>query len=216
MSAEEDFINRVVDRLPRDAALRSRVTMDLHSHVAERVERGQPIEEILRQLGDPVALADSYLTAEPLRAGSFWARGGAKALDLLVYLAIVMPIAWVLWKTAGPFVVFTIPPLVFFFPAYVMVAEYRYDQTLGKRWLDLRVVQESGARITLGQAFVRQLPQLLQVFWIDVMFALFTDRSQRAFEILSHTRVVTIANGHSPAGRLSPGAGREVAASGPR
>jgi hypothetical protein len=28
------------------------------------------------------------------------------------------------------------------------------------------------------------------VYWIDVMFALFTDRSQRAFEMLSKTRVV--------------------------
>jgi len=29
------------------------------------------------------------------------------------------------------------------------------------------------------------------VFWIDVLFALFTERSQRAFELLSKTRVVT-------------------------
>jgi hypothetical protein len=30
----------------------------------------------------------------------------------------------------------------------------------------------------------------LQVYIIDVMFALFTERSQRAFELLSQTRVV--------------------------
>jgi uncharacterized RDD family membrane protein YckC len=95
------------------------------------------------------------------------------------------------------------------------VAEYRFDQTLGKRWLDLRVVQESGARITLGRAFVRQLPQFLQIFWIDVMFALFTERSQRAFEILSRTRVVTLANGHASAGELAPGT-QQAPASGPR
>ena len=90
-----------------------------------------------------------------------------------------------------------------------MTSEYRFDRTVGKWLLDLRVVQESGARITLGQAFVRQLPQFLQIFWIDVMFALFTERSQRAFEILSHTRVVTLAGNHSSAGELSPGAGQE-------
>jgi hypothetical protein len=33
----------------------------------------------------------------------------------------------------------------------------------------------------------------VQVFWIDVMLALFTDRTQRAFEILSKTRVVRSA-----------------------
>jgi uncharacterized RDD family membrane protein YckC len=48
----------------------------------------------------------------------------------------------------------------------------------------------SGARISVGQAIVRQLPMFLQVYWIDVLFALFTDKSQRAFEMLSKTRVV--------------------------
>ena len=51
-------------------------------------------------------------------------------------------------------------------------------------------MSESGARISVGQAIVRQLPMFLQVYWIDVMFALFTERSQRAFEMLSKTRVV--------------------------
>jgi hypothetical protein len=37
---------------------------------------------------------------------------------------------------------------------------------------------------------VRQLPVFLQVFWIDVMFALFMEKRQRAFEMLSKTRVV--------------------------
>ena len=35
----------------------------------------------------------------------------------------------------------------------------------------------------------------LQVYWIDVLFALFTDKNQRAFELLSKTRVVTEAPG---------------------
>jgi uncharacterized RDD family membrane protein YckC len=61
---------------------------------------------------------------------------------------------------------------------------------VGKRLLGLRVVRESGARISFGQAVVRQLPMFLQVFWIDAMFALFTDRKQRAFEVLSKTRTV--------------------------
>jgi uncharacterized RDD family membrane protein YckC len=37
---------------------------------------------------------------------------------------------------------------------------------------------------------VRQLPVFLQVFSIDALFVLFTDRRQRAFELLSKTRVV--------------------------
>ena len=57
--------------------------------------------------------------------------------------------------------------------------------------MKLRVVRESGTRISLGQSIVRQLPMFLQIYMIDVLFALFTDRKQRAFELLSKTRVVT-------------------------
>jgi uncharacterized RDD family membrane protein YckC len=39
---------------------------------------------------------------------------------------------------------------------------------------------------------VRNLPIFMQIFWIDALFALFTDRSQRAFELLSKTRVVRV------------------------
>ena len=63
-------------------------------------------------------------------------------------------------------------------------------QTFGKRRYGLFVVQESGAPITLGQSVVRQLSLVFQIFWIDALFTLFTERRQRAFELLSKTRVV--------------------------
>ena len=63
-------------------------------------------------------------------------------------------------------------------------------QTPGKYLCGLRVVRESGARIGLGQAIVRQLPMFLEIFLVDVLFALFTEKHQRAFELLSKTRVV--------------------------
>jgi uncharacterized RDD family membrane protein YckC len=75
-------------------------------------------------------------------------------------------------------------------PAYPIVAEYRFGQTVGKHLFGLRVVRESGARISFGQSIVRQLPAFFQVIWVDAMFALFTERHQRAFELLSKTRVV--------------------------
>lgn len=52
------------------------------------------------------------------------------------------------------------------------------------------MVRESGARITLGQSMLRQLPWFLQIFWADALFALFTEKKQRAFELISKTRVV--------------------------
>ena len=70
------------------------------------------------------------------------------------------------------------------------VAETRYTRTPGKKLMGLHVVRESGTRIGFGQAIVRQLPAFLQIFLIDALFALFTERHQRAFELLSRTRTV--------------------------
>ena len=64
------------------------------------------------------------------------------------------------------------------------------EPELPARWLGLGVLRESGGRISFGQSIVRQLPAFFQVFWVDAMFALFTERHQRAFELLSKTRVV--------------------------
>jgi uncharacterized RDD family membrane protein YckC len=75
---------------------------------------------------------------------------------------------------------------------YTVVAEYASSQTLGKRIFNLSVVRESGRRIGFGQAVVRQLPLFLSVIWIDALFALFTDKRQRAFELLSKTRTVSL------------------------
>jgi uncharacterized RDD family membrane protein YckC len=78
----------------------------------------------------------------------------------------------------------------FFLGVYTVVAEFNTGQTVGKRASGIHVVREDGRRIGLGQAVVRQLPMPLNVYWIDAMFALFTDKRQRAFELLSKTRVV--------------------------
>ena len=43
---------------------------------------------------------------------------------------------------------------------YPVIAEYRYGKTVGKHLMGLRVVRESGARISFGQSVVRQLPML--------------------------------------------------------
>ena len=61
--------------------------------------------------------------------------------------------------------------------------------------MGIRVVRESGARISLGQSVLRQLPFFAQFFFIDALFALFTDKRQRSFELLSKTRTVRVACG---------------------
>jgi uncharacterized RDD family membrane protein YckC len=189
----DQYIAAVIASMPRATPLRSQIERELHSLIAERVERGQAVDEVLRQLGDPVALADSYLSSVPLVAGSFWRRGAAKIVDLLA-LACTGVLFGVLvgWATDIWFLALVVGVLFLglFFALYNVLTEWYFGETLGKHLLGLCVVRESGARISFGQALVRQLPQCLQVFWIDVLFAPFTDRRQRAFELLSKTRVV--------------------------
>jgi uncharacterized RDD family membrane protein YckC len=199
MSPEALYINQVMARLPQVASLRSQVAMELRSHIAERVEHGQTVDEALRQLGDPVTLAESYLAAIPLVPATFWQRGAARIIDFLAFACVCAPIVWLLARTL-PLVVppgFVMPVLIILVVIlisagclYPLIAEYVWGETLGKHLMGLRVVRESGGRISFGQSVVRQLPMFLQVFWIDVMFALFTEKHQRAFEVLSKTRVV--------------------------
>jgi uncharacterized RDD family membrane protein YckC len=189
------YVNRVLDALPRATPRREQIALELRGHIAERRAAGQPETAVLEQLGDPVRLAESYLSAVPLRSASFGRRAAAKVLDVLTVAVALVPMIVLGWR----WLPFELAPIAlgagiiagsWTFAVYVVVAEARLGQTLGKRLLGLRVVRESGARISIGQSIVRQLPLFLEIFAIDVLFALFTEKRQRAFELLSNTRVV--------------------------
>jgi uncharacterized RDD family membrane protein YckC len=202
------YIDRVLDFLPGGTPERDQIATELRGHIAERLGSGLPLAEVLRQLGDPLALAESYLAAVPMRSASFGRRAVAKLVDIGLILAFIVPITCLSFFISPDHV----RPLVllagifccsFLSTAYLVVAEWRHGQTFGKKLMSLRVVRESGARIGLGQACVRQLPMFLQMYWIDVLFALFTDKHQRAFELLSKTRVIDVdptpVGNHGPA-----------------
>jgi uncharacterized RDD family membrane protein YckC len=192
--------------MPRDTPMREQIALELRSHIAERVGGGRPLGDVLVQLGDPDKLAESYLAAVPLESASADERVLAKLVDALVSVALVSPILIICWvivragRNEGVWPVLLVGTLILascMLGVYTAIAEATTDQTVGKRLFRLRVVRESGARISGGQAVVRQLPIVLQVIWVDALFALFTDRSQRAFEMLSKTRVVRVPSRQS-------------------
>ncbi len=189
------YLDQVLAHLPRTTPLRQQIALELRGHIEERLAGGQPLAEVLRQLGDPERLAESYLAGLPLAAADFGPRVMAKVTDLfgvILLVAVIACLAWLSPREGWTAILMALAVVVaaLGFVIYTIVAEYRTGQTFGKRQYGLSVVQESGAPITLGQAVVRQLPMLLQVAWIDAMFALFTEKRQRAFEMLSKTRVV--------------------------
>lgn len=200
MSTMDDYIGSVLNNMPAATPNRSQIAMELRGHISERMASGQSLADVVRQLGDPVSLAESYLSAVPLTSASFGSRALAKIVDILAATAIMVPLAYVLGQLIGFRNGF---PFVILFAAFggssllaigTIVAEYNAGQTPGKRLAGIRVVRESGARISVGEAIVRQLPMFTQVYWIDVMFALFTEKNQRAFEMLSKTRTVQAAS----------------------
>ena len=194
----DSYIHAVAEHVPPRMGLRDQIAMEVRSHIAERLEHGQPLPEVLRQFGDPMALAESYLAAVPLRSARFLPRAAAKLIDGFFVAAAVGGSAALLWWVLPPEGRFVVPVLcvlgaIFGFAGYTVVAEHRSGQTIGKRLMGIHVVRESGARISLGQSLIRQLPILgSALIIIDVAFALFTERKQRAFELITKTRAVMV------------------------
>ena len=191
------YVQSVIDFVPRALPLRDQIAMELRSHIAERVGHGQPLDEVVKQLGDPLTLAESYLAAVPLESASVSNRLVAKVIDALAVAAVMVTITCALFFVVPREVSYYLPVLffggsVFGLIGYTIAAEYRSGSTIGKRLMHIQVVRESGVRISLGQALLRQLPFLGQFFFIDALFALFTDRKQRAFEMLTKTRAVAL------------------------
>jgi hypothetical protein len=108
------YIQSVVECVPRRMGLRDQIAMELRRHIADRLEHGQPLDEVLRQFG--------------------W----------------FLPVLCVIGCLLGLF-------------GYTIAAEHYVDQTVGKRLMGIHVVRESGARISLGQSAIRQLPLLGQI-----------------------------------------------------
>lgn len=192
----DGYVTQVLDALPAATPRREQIGLELRGHIAERLGAGLTLSDVLGQLGDPVTLAESYLVSVPLVPGALWRRLAARAIDLGLAAVCVAPMVVAIWtiapeRMAPLFILACVIWASLLVVLYPVVSEAWFGKTIGKHVMGLRVVRESGARISLGQSIVRQLPVLLQVIWVDALFALFTERRQRAFELLSKTRVVS-------------------------
>lgn len=200
----DQYINDVLSWIPAGEP-RERIEMDLRAHIDERMDRGQSGEEAVGQFGDPRILAESYLASVPMVPGSFLSRVGAALIDIpsvIVSGFVLFYAAWQLFGTTDSSfiaailggnrvaILLCIATLVVMSPLYYIVADSTTGQTVGKAILGLRVVRESGAKVSVGQAFVRQIPLMFSFYVIDALFALFTEKKQRAFELISKTRVI--------------------------
>ena len=164
----DDFVNRVLSKMPTATPRREQIAMELRGHISERVERGRATGKGLEHLGDPVALAGSVPVGRPpdrrgllvacdrpsdrLRFAGRAARPGGLP-DLVCHAAERewVPVLLLIYAFVGGATI----------AIYPMAAEASTGKTLGKLLRGLRVVTESGMRIGTGQAVVRNLPWLL-------------------------------------------------------
>lgn len=101
---------------------------------------------------------------------------------------------------------------VFTLPLYGGLLEgYWNGQTLGKRAMGIKVVDDRGAEPTVGQALARNIPAVVLFSWLTTVVALVAvatdDRRQRVFDRVAETYVVDAtagaAGGRSTRGRES-------------
>ena len=208
----DEYVTAVLGHLPARLMDRRRVEADLRAHVADRMDAGATQEEAVTHLGHPDEVAAELLAPVHLEPASRLRRFGAFVIDCLVgaipiclLLVFVILPAWLgefAFGFSGPGIVWpwmfvmlvgvSVPILSL---VYFPVLEKLYGQTLGKWALGIVVVRENGATLRWRDAIIRRIPFFFEFFWLDAVFALFTARRQRAFDMVASTVVVRVETG---------------------
>jgi uncharacterized RDD family membrane protein YckC len=208
----EKYVREVLHHVHAPAHERARIETDLRAHLQDALE-GRPAGEsmlaVIARMGSPEEVAAAFMAGLRLEYAGFWRRLVAFAVDLAVEFAIVSPLVVVgvvlsnlvperdpqgAEALLGGLLILLIVGialavagiLLFYFP----LLEGRFGQTPGKRLLGLRVVKESGTAIGYKEAFMRRLSFYFEFVALDALFIPFTDKRQRAMDIVAKTVVI--------------------------
>ena len=203
MKPVDRYVEEVLRHVLASPDERERLETDLRAHFAEAESQDASPSRILSEMGSPEEVAAAFNAEQRLEHAGFWQRLVAFFADVGALIGLTLPALslGVLMATrlfpdgepplegilllivAGSAVIGII---VFYFP----ILEARFGKTLGKHLMRLRVVRETGAPIGLGQAFVRRLSMYFEMLVIDALFIPFTDKRQRALDVVAKTVVV--------------------------
>ena len=212
MKPAERYIEDVMRHVFATQEDQERLKSDLRSHFAEGEAAGREPRDIIAGLGTPEEVAAAFNAEREFRFASFWERLFAFFGDIGVLVILSSPVLVLLflsglltsetsdfsifWILISGLVMLAIAGLcIFYFP----LLESHYGKTPGKHVMRIRVLRENGAPIGLGQAFVRRLSMFFDMLWIDALFIPFTDKKQRALDIVAKT-VVAREPGKSASG----------------
>ena len=66
-----------------------------------------------------------------------------------------------------------------------------FQGTFGKKMLGLKVVNDSGGKISMGQSWIRYLGYIVSsIFYVGYIMAAFTDRKRALHDMMADTYVV--------------------------
>ena len=202
MKPAERYIDDVLSHVFADPEDRQRLEADLRSHFSEGEAEGRTPRQVIEGLGTPEEVAAAFNAEREFQYASFWQRLVAFFGDAGLLMCLVVPVltlglmAGVVGEEPGGIAVLWFLPFALLFLAilglgifYFPLLEAHYGRTLGKHLMRIRVVRESGSPIGLGQAFVRRLSFYFDMLWVDALFVFFTDKNQRALDIVAKTVV---------------------------
>lgn len=183
---------------------RNRFAADLRAHFAAAEAAGEPPARAIESMGAAADVAAAFNAERQMVYGGFWRRLVAFIGDVGLLMVCSIPVA-TLAVLAGtglperierPDDLMTLATILLFGCAgfglvvfYFPLLEWRFGKTLGKHLMGLRAVRENGAPLGLGRAFVRRLSLFFDLLVIDALFIPFTDKKQRALDIVAKTVV---------------------------
>lgn len=208
MSAIEAYVRQVMELIPPASPERGAIEVDLRSHLEETAAAESSVNAAVSRMGAPRDVALAYGRETRLNPASFGQRVLAFAIDVLVGATVVAATLFLvlanglgllgLARSSEPqavglsalFVILGVASISALSLMYFPLMEWRFGQTLGKKLVGIHVVTVDGLACGLGAAVVRRIPFFLEFFWIDAIVALFSERRQRAFDMVAGTLVV--------------------------
>ncbi len=225
MRTLDDYLHEVRMHLVASTTDKERFLEDLREHALQMLEDGHSESQVMEKLGPPGEIAREFMQDRKVRYAGFLERFVAFFLDmgltsgavtLIVFIIGGLPIVLTepalfkeiltfgasessvihvnLFEAAflGLFILSGTAVSLLYFP----VSEHLWGWTLGKRVLGLKVIQDDGAPLSLGNAFIRRIPYYFDLLALDAVFIFFLDKKQRAFDRVAKTVVVRDGETH--------------------
>ena len=205
----DQYIQKVMSLIHAPAEERTRIQADLKAHLQEGLAEGEDMVTLVERMGDPREVAAEFMAQIPLTYAGFWSRLAAFLIDFAMILVLagvgggffvavsnlVPQHPATRWENIWGGILILLAVIsanacIVMILTYFPLLEARFGQTLGKRFLRLRVCAENGLPVGGKQAILRRLSFYFEIFPIDALFVFFNQKHQRGFDILARTIVV--------------------------